>query len=80
MRGVAEGRVVRHLAQSERRPELAPLREERDQPAVVDAQALLDDQQGEELGLGEDVLGVPSTIGGERPPPHAERLPRHLHR
>jgi hypothetical protein len=51
MRGVAERRVVRHLAQPERSPDLAPLGEQHDDAPVVGLEELLECQEREELRL-----------------------------
>ena len=64
MRRVAEGRVVGHLAQAEGASQLAPLAEERHHATVVEAQHLLDGEEGEELGLGEVVARVRARVAG----------------
>ena len=55
MRRVAEGRVVGHLAEPERVAQLAPLGEPGDEPPVVEPELLPEDEEGEELRLGEVV-------------------------
>jgi hypothetical protein len=51
MRGVIEGRVVRHLTKAERSPDLVPLGEQHDEAPIVGLEELLERQQCEELRL-----------------------------
>lgn len=65
---------MRHLGQPQRGAELAPLAEEGGQAAVVAAQELPQDEEGEQLRLGEIVLGEAAPIGGQCELTHTHRL------
>jgi hypothetical protein len=65
--GLLEGGIVRHRAQADLAAEFGIIGQVRRQPAVVEAQELLEHQAGQELGLGE-------LLGAEPVPMRRQRL------
>lgn len=79
-RGVGQGRVVRHLGQSEGASQLRPLGDQGHHAPVVHPQELPEHQQREELRPGVVLARVRAGVLRQRRSARYQRLPCHPHR